>query len=86
MPWVLANWKIIAVAGAFLSTFYAGWHSHSWYDAYHTQKAEIKAIDSLGKGESAIVKFNGDLDKAKSNAKDDCIDRPIPAGVVGLLH
>lgn len=85
MPLLLANWKLIALLGAITATFFAGWHSHTWYDGYNAQKIEIKAVDSLGKGEMAVIDFNSAIDKAKVNAKDDCINRDMPVSFLRLL-
>lgn len=84
MPWLLMNWKILAIVGAFTVTFYAGWHGHSWYDAYHLKSAEEKAITKLGEGSANIIDFNQKLDKEVAHAKDDCVNHPHPASI-GLL-
>lgn len=86
MIWLLSNWKVIAVIGAIIGVFGAGWHSNTVWQAYHAQKDEIKAIASLGKGQGEIVKFNSALDKEKANVKDNCVEQPIPHGFVILLH
>lgn len=79
------NWKLLAISGAFAAIFFAGWHGHTWYDAYHLKSAEEKAIEKLGEGSSKIIEFNQKLDKEVANAKDDCVNRPMPDGVRLLI-
>lgn len=86
MTWLLANWKAVAVGGLSLFLLFVGWEGRVWYDAYHIKKQEVATIDSLGKGQTAIIKFNQDFDKEKSNVKDNCIDKPIPTNVIRLLE
>ncbi len=85
MPFLLANWKIIAVIAGIVGVFSAGWHSNTVWQAYHTQKDEIKAIDNLGKGQAEIVKFNSALDKEITHDKNPCVSQSIPAGTLKLL-
>jgi hypothetical protein len=83
--WLLANWKIVAIGSAILMTFFAGWHSHTVYYGYKLQKEEVKIIKKLGEGQNEIIKFNQAFDKGLSNAKDDCISKPIPDSLRVLL-
>lgn len=86
MPlWVLSNWKTIAAGVAIAGIFFAGWHGHTIYDGYKTDKEKTKIITKIGKGQTDIVNFNQAFDKEKANAKDDCIDKPIPDGIRLLL-
>lgn len=87
MPWLLLvnNWKLIAIGVAILGTFFAGWHTHSWYDSYKTEKEETKIIKKLGEGETKIIDFNQKFSKEKANVKDNCIDQHIPTSISELL-
>lgn len=86
MIFFLTYWKPIVFITLIIACFTAGWHSHSWYDAYHSQKAENKAIDSLGKGEAAIIDVNQKIHRVLSNEKDDCANQSIPARLRKLLQ
>jgi len=82
---IFKSLKLYFYIAAITAIFFAGWHSHSWYDAYKAQNIEVKAIDNLGKGESNIILFNEAYDKVMPDAKDDCTSKPIPIGTIGLL-
>lgn len=82
MPLLLANWRIIAAVGL----VWAGWYSHSVWDGYNAQKTEIKAVDSLGKGEAAVVDFNSALDKVKTSDKTNCANQSHGAAIGKLLY
>lgn len=76
------NWLIFAA----IAMFYAGWHGHTWYDGYIANKIEIKAVDSLGKGEAKIIDINQKINKEKSVVKDSCLSKPIPTNISRLLR
>lgn len=78
---LLSNWRLFVAVGL----LWAGWYSHGVWDGYRAHKTEIKAVDNLGKGEVAVVDFNSAIDKAKVNAKDDCINRDMPVSFIRLL-
>lgn len=79
---IISNWRLFALIAA----LGAGWYAHSIWDGYRAEKTENKAVDSLGKGEAAIIDFNSALDKVKSNDKTNCANQPHGAAVGKLLY
>lgn len=79
---LLANWRLFAAVGL----IGIGWYGHTVWDGYHSQNAEIKAVDSLGKGEASILDFNQKIFKDKASEKDNCLERPLSAATRQLLQ
>lgn len=74
MPWLIANWKLLALLGVIIGT----WHAHTVYDGYLAQKGLKATITRLEDTQGKIVKFNSTYSRVKVNVKDICIDKPIP--------
>ena len=81
-----SNIKLIAMLVAAVVIFAAGWTTHSWYVAAQLEAQKDKIIAKLGEGQGKIIDFNQKFDKEVANAKDDCINRDIPPGVLRLLQ
>ena len=81
---LLGNPKVTAVIA--VVCLIAGWHAHTIYDGYKSDKAKTKVIENLGKGMNEIIKFNGALDKARAVSKDDCLNKPIDPSIRLLLN
>lgn len=74
-------WKMMLVIVVLICTFYAGWHTHTWYDGYVNQKAAVVRADNIAKSTSNIINFNQKLNKVKPNDKKDCFNQPLPTSL-----
>jgi len=83
--WLLANWKIVTMAAGVVAIFFSGYHLRTLRYEAAQAKAMVKVIDKLGEGLNENIRFNGKLDEAISNTKDDCLNRDIPDAVRLLL-
>lgn len=78
--------NIYILIGLFAAGLVTGWRAEVWHEAYKLEKIEDKTIKKLGEGESNIIDFNQKFSKETINAKDDCLNKPIPTNIIGLLH
>lgn len=65
--------------------FAGGWYANTVWTGYQQNDEKTTVIDNLGKGQTDIINFNQNFDKGISNAKDDCISKPIPDSLRLLL-
>lgn len=79
------QFRIVAAVAGMALIFAAGWHGHTIYEGYRTNKTAAKVIKKLGDGQKKIINFNQDFDKGLSNAKDDCLSKPVPDSLRVLL-
>ena len=75
--------------GALLS-----WHAHTIYDGYMEEKDAEFHMQSAQKAETNLMTFNQkfntaankDTTDAQKHKQPDCLNQPMPADLVRLLH
>lgn len=83
MPWLIANWRLVAVLLTLGASFYAGWYGHGLVYAKRQEAAITARLEATNKANAAIVDFNQKWSDAY--AQDDCFNKPMPADLIGLL-
>lgn len=87
MPFVsllISNYKIVSIGAGIIAVFFAGWHYHSLYDAYHVQKDEIKAITDLGKGAKNIIEDTQKIHRVLIN--ENCSNTAHSTALGSMLY
>lgn len=64
-----------------------GYHIHTLEDKASENASLRLEIDNLKKGQAAIAKFDTQYTKEASHVKKtDCLNQPMPSGIIKLLH
>ena len=80
--------------GAFIVGLLFGWHAHTVYEGYlDAQEANSRASKAQAV-ETKLMHFNQqfdaiankDIDHEQKNKQPDCLNQPMPADLVRLLH
>ncbi len=87
MPFLLAYWKEAALFALMGVVFYLGYHLHTLQDKA-AENADLRLqIEKANTATVNVAKFDRDYTREISHAqKTDCINQPMPAGIVKLLR
>lgn len=76
-------WKLGLIVGTIVIIFLSGvLTEYKWHLAGET-KIAYKQVDKAQAGQANIIKFNQQV--SALNAKDKCLDTPVPIGLNSLL-
>lgn len=84
LPWILANWRLIAIGSLIIGIFALGWHIHALEDKAAEVSALTKRAVNAEQALRNISEFNQALNEANLHVKDPCVNSAMPSAYLKL--